>query len=939
MKRTLVCALHMLFMITQCLWAQSTFTSGINFPLRGVEVGSIDLFMQKLHETGTPAMRQMTYGDVFWKNVEKTNNVWTFTTADSTFKNIHGITPIGTLYSIMGGDTIGFQVPWRACTDPRTCFWDAGRDSIDSKEYVTQTINRYKGITKYWEVGNEIDNKKPPSGFANALQTRNFLQYNYRWIKQADPQAQVIFPGLLGTYGFQQTSSFTWLRQLLAAGAGSTFDIMNYHDYNSWWTLPAHYDSVKTIMSTYGLSNRPIWITETSISSVNRSPITPAYSSADEQAADVWRRLTLLWSKGAQVVFWHANWSSGDLNSWGEFGLINTTGMKKKSFHAYTLLMGKIAGFSQVKALQYGTITDNNTTGGDGRWALEFNVKGTPKWVLWSPNRQTYTLNGITANRIIMTRVVPSQISTNGEIASFQRDTLDVVAGSYTFTQLTGHPVLVEPYQETVASNTRLRWDIETGIRMANVTSSSAITLPNGSFRAYLPGARYADASDGFNFTAPKNITLVPALKTGELFSNVAVIRQLNGTYLMLFELSSSASPNQRAFHRAISSDGLTFNRYPLDKPVLSAQASDNAFIGVPDLIWMNPEKTQLRLYFVAGGNFIETAMSTDQGLTWVREGRITVNGLTSIQQVDPDILPYGDKYMLLFAHRNQTDLNLRIRTASSSDGKTFEVDPVESIPVENTSQLRLDPDVILLADGRYRMFFGEATSAQANDFQLRSAISRIETIPVPDKPSLVHPLNNTTGLTSPLSVQWQSTANTSHYLVQVGDTISFTASVPPGKRSGIVFQSTVTYAQGSVPSYTLPPFTTAHPAQFFWRVRATGPGGTGAWSDTWRFTRAKIGTSIQEEVLPERFHVYPNYPNPFNPVTTILFDLPVSALVQVEIFNAQGQKVQDVIRGQSYTAGTHQLVWDASHLGSGMYLYRVRAGQFEQSGKMILLK
>ena len=939
MKKVLVWGFILKVMLVDGLIAQPTFKTGINFPLRGTEVGSIDLFMQKMHETGTPAMRQMTYGDVFWKNVEKTNNAWTFTTADSTYKNIYGITPVGTFYSIMGGDTIGFQVPWRACTDPRTCFWDAARDSTDSKDYVTQTVNRYKGITKYWEVGNEIDNKKPPSGFANPVQTRNFLSYNYRWIKQADPTAQVLFPGLLGTYGYPQSSSFTWLRQMLAAGAGTTFDIMNYHDYNSWWTLPAHYDSVKTIMSAYGLSNRPIWITETSISSLNRSTITPAYSSTDEQAADVWRRLTLLWSKGAQVVFWHANWSSGGGNSWEEFGLISNSGVKKKSYHAYTLLVEKIASFSEVKILQYGTVTDNNTSGGDGRWAIEFKVKGAPKWVLWSPNRQSYTLSGISTNRIIVTRVVPTQVSTNGEIASFQRDTLEVTAGSYTFNQLTSLPVLVEPYQETVASNTRLRWDIEAGVRLSNTTSSSAIPLPNGSYRAYLPGARYTDAMDGFSFASTKPITLIPALKTGELFSNVAVITQLNGTYLMLFELSNSSNPNQRSFHRAVSTDGLTFYRYPADKPVLSAQSGDNNFLGVPDLIWVNPEKTQLRLYFVAGGNFIETALSTDQGLTWTREGKITINGISSIQQVDPDILRFGNKYMLLFAHRNQTDLNLRIRSATSVDGKTFEVDPLESVSVDNTSQLRLDPDVILLPDGRYRMFFGEATSAQANDFQLRSAISRVETIPPPDKPMLVQPQNNAGGLSAPLSLQWQTTSNTSTYLVQVGDTLSFTPSVPAGKRSGVVFQANVNQVVGSLASYTLPPFTTAHPAQFFWRVRSTGAGGTGAWSEVWRFTRAKLGTSLSDQTLPSRFFVYPNYPNPFNPTTTLVFDLPISEQVFVGIYNVQGQKVMELVSGQYFAAGTHQLQMDATTLGSGMYLYRVRAGRFEQTGKMMVLK
>lgn len=159
----------------------------------------------------------------------------------------------------------------------------------------------------------------------NIAKQKEFLQLNYKWIKSADPQAKVILPGLLGTYSYPVSNSYTWLKNMLGAGAGSFFDVMNYHDYNSWWTLPAHYDSVKTILQNYGL-NKPMWITEIGISSMNVSPITPTYSSNDEQAADVWRRLCLLWAKGAEVVFWHRGWINGDLSGWGEFGIIDVWG-------------------------------------------------------------------------------------------------------------------------------------------------------------------------------------------------------------------------------------------------------------------------------------------------------------------------------------------------------------------------------------------------------------------------------------------------------------------------------------------------------------------------------------------------------------------------------------------------------------------------------------
>ncbi|MDQ6963521.1 MAG: hypothetical protein Q9M13_01225, partial [Mariprofundales bacterium] len=167
-----------------------------------------------------------------------------------------------------------------------------------------------------------------------------------------------LFPGLIGTYGIPFSNAINNLKILLSTGGTHCFDIMNYHDYNSWWTLPLHYDSLKAVMNNYGLNNTPIWVTETSISSVNQSPITPTYSSEDQQAADVFRRLCLLWAKGAEVVMWHSNWSSPDLNGWGEFGLLNSLGKKKKAFHSYKLLNERVTNFTNVTALQYGNITD-----------------------------------------------------------------------------------------------------------------------------------------------------------------------------------------------------------------------------------------------------------------------------------------------------------------------------------------------------------------------------------------------------------------------------------------------------------------------------------------------------------------------------------------------------------------------------------------------------
>ncbi|MCH2023907.1 MAG: T9SS type A sorting domain-containing protein [Saprospiraceae bacterium] len=426
--------------------AQAPFKTGINFPFRSPETTHLNDFLDRLSESGTPIMRQMTYADVYWKNVEPTNDNWNFTRTDSAFFNSVNIKPIGQLFSIMGhNDTVGIQVPWRSCSNPTICYWNPTTDSIDTKDYINTVIGRYKAVTNYWEITNEFENVTPPKGL-HLLQKKHFLQYCYNWVKEADSSAHVLLPGMLGTYGYPISFSYDWLKTYLSIGGGSTFDIFNYHDYNSWWTLPEHLDTFKHILDSFGLTNKPIWITESSISSVNGSPITPSYSSPDQQAADVWRRICLLWAGGADVAFWHSQWSSADMSGWGEFGILTNNGIKKKSFHAYRLLIDKVSNFTTITPLNYGIVNNDNTSGGNGAWAIEFNVNGNKKWLLWSPDNQPYTLTNLSSSMLTATHVVPSIISPSGDSVVFQIDTLLTTSGNYTFNNLTSLPILIEEY-------------------------------------------------------------------------------------------------------------------------------------------------------------------------------------------------------------------------------------------------------------------------------------------------------------------------------------------------------------------------------------------------------------------------------------------------------------------------------------------------------------
>ena len=90
--------------------------------------------------------------------------------------------------------------------------------------------------------------------------------------------------------------------------------------------------------------------------------------------------------------------------------------------------------------------------------------------------------------------------------------------------------------------------------------------------------------------------------------------------------------------------------------------------------------------------------------------------------------------------------------------------------------------------------------------------------------------------------------------------------------------------------------------------------------------------------LIPDRIYLDQNYPNPFNPSTTFLFGLPSKAFVSLKIFDVTGREVASVISDE-LSAGNYSRQWNASGFSSGMYFYRLQAGAFTETKKLLLVR
>jgi hypothetical protein len=111
-----------------------------------------------------------------------------------------------------------------------------------------------------------------------------------------------------------------------------------------------------------------------------------------------------------------------------------------------------------------------------------------------------------------------------------------------------------------------------------------------------------------------------------------------------------------------------------------------------------------------------------------------------------------------------------------------------------------------------------------------------------------------------------------------------------------------------------------------------------GTYNGNGTFCNAPVAVETDTVLTPDKFDLSQNFPNPFNPSTLIKYQLPKSSHVTIKVYNVLGDEVA-ILVNEEKPAGNYEVNFSSGKLSSGTYFYRIQAGSFVETKKMILMK
>lgn len=195
-----------------------------------------------------------------------------------------------------------------------------------------------------------------------------------------------------------------------------------------------------------------------------------------------------------------------------------------------------------------------------------------------------------------------------------------------------------------------------------------------------------------------------------------------------------------------------------------------------------------------------------------------------------------------------------------------------------------------------------------------------------PAKPVLLYPFNNSQNILQNTIILWDSNKTVDNFRLQIANDSLF---------NSIAFDTVV-----AQPPVNMRLGILQLGQKYFWRVRASNILGFGPWSDIWNFRIKTTGIEQIGSNIPDSFVLEQNFPNPFNPVTTINFQIPKAANVVIKVFDINGREIETLVN-KYLQPGYYKTNFapGEKNLSSGVYFYTMQSDDFYVTKKMVVLK
>ena len=280
-------------------------------------------------------------------------------------------------------------------------------------------------------------------------------------------------------------------------------------------------------------------------------------------------------------------------------------------------------------------------------------------------------------------------------------------------------------------------------------------------------------------------------------------------------------------------------------------------------------------------------------------------------------------------------EFQVRISTTSSVDGSGMLSNPLAVSSTSWTTATSLDVASIpytLTAGAPYYwqvrsrlVSTPSVVSAWSYVASFATAASSSAVVPLAGTPNFGQPINNTTAV-----LNWSLPVKSNSYL---------NYDVEYSKNSDFSNSTVVKDIPEKVASLN----GLDKNSTYYWRVLSKNTQGTSNYSQAASFNTGTVTDVKEEQVIPAEFSLSQNYPNPFNPTTVIKFSIPNSQFVTLKVYDMLGREIRTLLNSEK-NAGTYSIDWNADNdlglkVASGMYIYRITAGNFVATKKMVLIK